>query len=83
MKKENALNILEDIRKSLNDNEGKEKALKTIEMYRKNIEITTNEKIQKLIKKQNEYYKKEGNNRKKIMNLNKKIDKELQKIFNS
>lgn len=83
MKKENALNILEDIRKSLNDNEGKEKALKTIKMYRKNIEIKTNEKIQKLIKKQNEYYKKEGNNRKKIMNLNKKIDKELQKIFNS
>ena len=39
-------------------------------------------KIQKLIKKQNEYIKKYGENGRKTIKVNKKIDKEIQNIFN-
>ncbi len=62
---------------------GKRIGLKTIKIYRKNLEIATNEKIQKLIKKQKEYMKKYGENGKRTQKLNKKIDEELNKIFSS
>lgn len=62
---------------------GKRIGLKTIKIYRKNLEIATNEKIQKLIKKQKEYIEKYGENGKRTQKLNKKIDKEINKIFNS
>lgn len=83
MKKENALEILQDIQKSLNGENAKERGLKTIETYRKGIEIAENQKIKKLIKKQNEYSKKEGKNERKIISISKKIDKEIKRIYNS
>lgn len=83
MEKQVAINILEDIKQSLIGNNAKEKGLKAIERYRKNLKVTTNEKIRKLIKKQKEYHKKYGEFDKRTLKFNKKIDEELKKIYNS
>lgn len=83
MEKEIAISILEDIRQLLIGKEPKEKALRTIEIYRKNLELATNEKIKRLIEKQKEYIKKYGSNNRKILKINKKIDEEIQKIYNN
>ena len=60
---------------------GKRSGLKTISIYRKNLELSLDVKIQKLVKKQNEYIKKYGENGRKTIIVNKKIDKEIQNIF--
>ena len=83
MEIEIAISILEDIRQLLIGKEPKEKALRTIEIYRKNLELATNEKIKRLIEKQKEYIKKYGSNNRKILKINKKIDEEIQKIYNN
>ena len=81
MKKNVAIDILEDIQQILNQKDGKIKAIKTIEIYIKNLEISNNKNIQKLIRKQIEYINIYGENSRKTIKLNKKIDKEIQKIF--
>ena len=81
MEKEIAIEILKDIRNALNSDDWKKSGLKTISIYRKNLELSLDVKIQKLIKKQNEYIKKYGENGRKTIKVNKKIDKEIQKIF--
>lgn len=79
-----AINILQDIQESLNDNKNaKIKGIRTIATYRKNLEIATNEKLSALIKKHTECAKRYGEYDKKTLKLNKKIDKEMQKIFNN
>lgn len=82
MKKQIAISILEDISTSLMDNNWKEKTLKTIEIYRKGLEIATNVKIKNMIDKHSEFTKKYGENHKKTIKLGKKIDEEIQKIYN-
>ena len=81
MKKEIALNILEDIKKSLQEENWREAGIKTVSLYRKNIEIVINKKINQLMDKHKEYIHKYGENNWKTIKLNKKIDKEIQKIF--
>lgn len=84
MEKSVAISILEDIRQALNDtNNAKDKALKTVELYRKNLEIATNDKLKELIKKHTEYSRKYGEDDRKTLKLSKKIDKELRKIFDN
>lgn len=82
MEKQVAINILEDIYNSLQGYDWKEKGLKTIRIYQKNLELSTNKKIQQLIEKQKEYIRKYGENGRKTIELNKKIDKEIAKINN-
>ena len=78
MEKQVAMEILQDIRNSLNNDT--EQALKTIEIYKRNLEIAENQKIKKLINKQKEYTKKYGENGRKTIKVNKKIDKKIRKI---
>lgn len=83
MDKEIAISILEDVKQSLYNDNAKQKGLSTVNQYIKGLEITENQEIQQLISKQQEYVKKYGENGRKTLKLNKKIDKEMQKIFNS
>lgn len=83
MEKEVALNILKDIRNSLMQKNWKEKSLKTIALYRKGLEVATSTKIRKLIEKQKEYLEKYGENGKKTLQINKKIDDEIRRIYNN
>lgn len=83
MEKEVAISILEDIENSLQKYNWKEESLKTIAIYRKGLEIATNLKIKNLIEKHREYIKKYGENDKKTIKIGKKIDEEVQKIYNS
>lgn len=83
MEKEVAISILEDIENSLQKENWKEESLKTIAIYKKGLEIATNLKIKNLIEKHREYIKKYGENDKKTIKIGKKIDEEVQKIYNS
>ena len=82
MEKEVAIRILEDIQSNLNQYDWKCKTLSTISQYKKGLLIATNDKIKKLVEKHKEYIKKYGENGKKTIALGKKIDEEVQKIYN-
>ncbi len=79
MDKAVAVTILEDIQKSLLGSNGKENGLRTVEIYKKNLEVSTNKKIKELMDKQKKY----GTSGRKALKLNKKIDEEIKKIYNS
>lgn len=83
MEKEIAINILQDIENSLMQKNWKEKSLKTIALYRKGLEVATSIKIRKLIEKQKEYLEKYGESGKKTLQINKKIDDEIRRIYNN
>ncbi len=83
MEREVAIAMLEDIEQSLNDKDWKNKSLKTIDLYKKNLEIAENKKLKKLIYKQKAYVKKYGEDDKRTVQLNKKIDNEMRRIFDS
>lgn len=57
--KEKAIEILEEIESQLNYKD-QEQAEKTIDTYIKNLEISTNDRIQQLIDKHTQYRKKYG-----------------------
>lgn len=59
---------------------GKKSGLKTIDIYQKNLKIATSRKIKILIEKQKAYIRKYGQNGKKTITLNRKIDREIKKI---
>ena len=82
MNKNEAINILEDIQSCLNQDDWKCKTLSTIRQYKQGLLIATNDKIKKLVEKPKEYIKKYGENGKKTIALGKKIDEEVQKIYN-
>jgi hypothetical protein len=77
------LNILNDIENQLKTEKWKENALKTIDLYRKNLEISNNRKIKNLIEIQKAYIKKYGETAPETITINKKIDEEIRKIYNS
>lgn len=83
MDKDVAINILEDVKQSLYRENGKQKGLSTVTQYIKGLQIAENKEIHQLIVKQQEYIKKYGENGRKTIKLNKKIDEKMQKIFNS
>lgn len=79
--KEKAIEILEEIESQLNYKD-QEQAEKTIDTYIKNLEISTNDRIQQLIDKHTQYRKKYGEDSFRTKMLAKKIDKELLAIYN-
>ena len=83
MEKEIAINMLQDIEDSLMQKNWKEQSLKTIAVYRKGLEIATSTKIRKLIEKQKEFLEKYGENGKKTLQINKKIDDEIRRIYSN
>lgn len=76
-----AVDILTDIQDLLNANE-QERAIKTINIYIKNLEVAINPKIKKLIEQHKQYIEKYGEEGRRTVNLGKKIGKEIEKIFN-
>lgn len=83
MEKSVAIDILEEIQTHLQDNDlWKEKSLKAINIYIKNLRIATCPKIKELIEQQKQSISKYGEFDKHTIRLNKKIDKEIHKIFN-
>lgn len=76
-----AVNILEDIEKTLYCDKWKSKSIKTISNYMRCFEITSNEKIKKLMYKHKKYVQIYGETNKKTIKLAKKIDNEIDKIF--
>lgn len=81
IEKETAIQILQEIESQLNYKD-LEQAEKTIDIYIKNLEISTNDKIQQLIDKHTKYREKYGEDNFKTKMLAKKIDKELSTIYN-
>ena len=77
------VDILEDIRKALNEDKTWTKAMKTVEIYRKNLEVATSTKLKELVKKKKELTAKYGEDDIRVARLNKKASNELEKIFNS
>ena len=82
MQKEIAINILQDIYDSLQGYDWKDKGLKTIKIYRRNLEMSTDKEIQQLIEKQKEYIEKYGEDSIKTKRLNKRVDKKIREINN-
>ena len=74
------INMLEDIKSNLKYN-NRERALKDVNIYIKNIELTVNKKIKKLTAKCKLYRKKYGENHILFIITSKKLDKEIHKIF--
>ena len=83
MEKQVALDILQEIRQNIQEDDTGIKALKTIDIYRKNLEVAVNPKIKALVEQQKEYIAKYGEDDAHTIKLNKKISKELEKIFNN
>ena len=78
--KSEAINILKEIEEDLK-NENREKAIKDIDYYIKNIEITTDKKINELMYKYLEMKKNYRLYDRRTMSISKKIDKEILKIY--
>ncbi len=83
IEKQFVIDVLEDIKQNIKDDDTGTKALKTIDIYRKNMEIAVNPKIRALVEQQKEYIAKYGEDDAHTIKLNKKISKELEKIFNN
>lgn len=83
VEKQVALDILEEIKKDIQEDDSGTKALKTINIYRKNLEIAVNPKIKELVDKQVEARNKYGKEDSRTIKLNKQISKEMGKIYNS
>lgn len=82
MEKQIALGILEEIQQSILNNKDKEAVYKVIRIYKKNLQLSTNQRIKQLIIKHKAYVEKFGEESPKVLRLGKKIDKEICKIFN-
>lgn len=82
IEKDIAIDILEDIENSLYSDNWKHETLKTISIYMKNIEVSTNRKIKKLMRKHQKYMSTYGEDDKRTIKLVKKIDDEMLKIYN-
>ena len=73
MEKKVAVDILEDIKQSIIDDDSGVKALNTLEIYRKNLEISVNPKIRKLVDEQKEIISKYGEDDIHTVKINNKI----------
>lgn len=82
IEKDISLEILQDIQNILKT-DNIEKSLKTLDIYRKNLELSCNKDLAKLIEKQKNLINTYGENDNQVLKINKKIDKQIRKIFNS
>ena len=81
--KQEAVDILEDVLHSLNDQgDGISKALSTTNTYIKDLKVSTDQEIKKLIEKQKKYISLYGEEDARTLRLNKKISKKISTIFN-
>lgn len=80
IEKSEVLEILQDIVSNLNYDNW-EKAKKDTDTYIKNLEITTNEKINQLVPIYNDYQNRYGEYDRKTVKIRKKLDKEINSIF--
>lgn len=76
-----AISILQDVKDSLSQENWEEQTLRTINIYKKNIEISMNPTIQKLVRKYKKCFDKYGENNIMTIILGRKIDKKMQEIF--
>ena len=83
VEKQVAINILEDIEQALKDDHTGNKAKRTVDIYRKNLEVSTNTKLRELVKKQKDISSKYGDDDIRIIRISKKISKILEDIFNN
>ena len=83
VEKQVALDILEEIKKDIQEDDTGTKALKTIDIYGKNLEVAVNPKLNVLVEQQKECIAKYGEDDAHTIRINKKISKELEKIFNN
>lgn len=82
VEKQVALDILQEIKLNIQEENSGTKAIKNINLYIKNFEIATNSKIKALVKKQKETMAKYGEDDKHTIKINKKISEEMSKIYN-
>ena len=83
MERKVAISILQDIQNRLMESNWKEKSLRTIDNYTKELKVATNDKIRKLREKHCQYSMLYGEAGKKTIKLAKKIDEEIQKIYDN
>lgn len=79
MKKDIAINILEDVKNNLYSENWKYSTLSTISQYKKGLLVAINPKIKKLVEESKKY----DENSIKYRTIAKKIDNEIQKINNT
>ncbi len=63
MEKQIAIHILEEIKETFKEENAKEKAIHTINVYKKNLQLSTNQKLKNMVEKHKQYTKKYGENR--------------------
>jgi len=83
VEKQVAINILEDIEQALKDDHTGNKAKRTVDIYRKNLVVSTNTKLRELVKEQKDISSKYGDDDIRIIRISKKISKILEDIFNN
>jgi len=83
VEKQVAINILEDIEQALKDDHTGNKAKRTVDIYRKNLEVSTNTKLRELVKEQKDLSTKYGDDDIRTIRISKKISKILEDIFNN
>lgn len=83
MERKVAISILQDIQNRLMESNWKEKSLRTIDIYTKELKVATNDKIRELREKHNKCCMLYGEAGRKTIKLAKKIDEEIQKIYNN
>lgn len=81
MEKSVAVEILIDVKESLLQENWQEQTLKTIKTYRKNIEISMNPQIQRMVKRYKKCFDKYGERNIMTVILGRKIDRKMQEIF--
>ena len=79
MEKKVAIQILEDIKECLYDKNWKSKTLSTVNQYKKNLLLATNEDLKKLA----EELKKYPENSKEYVDISKKMSNIIHDVFNS
>jgi len=83
VEKQVAINILEDIEQALKDDHTGNKAKRTVDIYRKNLVVSTNTKLRELVKEQKDLSTKYGDDDIRTIRISKKISKILEDIFNN
>jgi len=83
VEKQVAINILEDIEQALKDDHTGNKAKRTVDIYRKNLVVSTNPKLRELVKEQKDLSTKYGDEDIRTIRISKKISKILEDIFNN
>lgn len=83
VEKQVVINILEDIEQALKDDHTGNKSKRTVDIYRKNLELKTNDTFKKLVEEHKDSVNKYGEDNERTIRISKKASKILDDIFNS